>query len=381
MLCLLPVIWAEPVWHQVNFDYPVSAVAMASDSQAWAAGTVSNYLTGFLKWDGVGWVLSDTFRNKLIYDICFADQQAWAVGEQFNFPDGVVLHWNGQGWQQYSDPFNRSLQAVSFADSTTGWAAGTSPIAHHPVMKYTNGIWQIDSALTTQRIILGLAATYIEKVYAVGDSGAIFRFDYGVWTQVPSPTTQTLRRVAMESNTEGWAVGNGGAILRCFKDTWSLAASPTTRNLRGLAIAGTSCEAWAVGDSGTILHCVNDSWQLEPFMPNPINVTMYTVSFVSGAHGWAFGYQTYGTQVALHYYDELEINESVLPGPDQRPGTSIIRGILNLPEGKKYELFDINGRKIADLNSGYNNIRNFAPGIYFLRKNNHNQVTKLVVTK
>ena len=32
-------VWAEPGWHQVEFNYPVSAVAVKRDSSAWAAGT------------------------------------------------------------------------------------------------------------------------------------------------------------------------------------------------------------------------------------------------------------------------------------------------------------------------------------------------------
>jgi photosystem II stability/assembly factor-like uncharacterized protein len=371
--CALSV-WAEPAWHQVEFNYPVSAVAVESDSFAWAAGTAGSYLYGFLHWDGVNWVLADTVRNQLVYDICFAGAQAWAVGEQFNFPDGVVYRWNGQHWQQQPEPFDRSLQVVAFADSTTGFAGGAAPVTQHPVIKYANSAWQIDSALTTRRIILGLAATWVGKAYAVGDSGAIFRCDTGVWTQISSPTTNTLRRVAMESNTEGWAVGNAGTILCCFKDMWTQVPSPTTRNLYGLAIAGTSCEAWAVGDSGTILHCVQDSWHLEQFVPNPPDVPLYTVSFNSGTHGWAFGYRTLGARVALHYYDPLEIKESKVPVSPGRKGANIVRGVLMLSQstGDKApvtnQLFDISGRKVLELHAGVNDIRNLTPGVYFIKE-------------
>jgi photosystem II stability/assembly factor-like uncharacterized protein len=367
-------VWAEPGWHQVEFSYPVSAVAVESDSSAWAAGTVGSYLYGFLHWDGVNWVLADTFRNQLVYDICFAGTQAWAVGEQFNFPDGVVYRWDGQLWQQQPDPFDRSLQAVAFADSLTGFAGGAAPVTQHPVMKYTNGTWRLDSALTTRRIILGLAATWIGKAYAVGDSGAIFRCDTGVWTQISSPTTHTLRRVAMESNTEGWAVGNAGTILRCFKDMWTQVPSPTSRNLFGLAIAGTSCEAWAVGDSGTILHCVRDSWLLEQFVPNPSDLPLYTVSFNSGTHGWAFGYRTFGTNVALHYFDPTEIKESETSVSHKRTGATIVRSVLLIPPASSKGcqassvLLDISGRKVMELKSGTNDIRNLIPGVYFIRE-------------
>lgn len=380
-------VWAEPGWHQVEFNYPVSAVAVKSDSQAWAAGTVNSYLYGFLHWDGVNWVLADTFRNQLVYDICFAGNQAWAVGEQFNFPDGVVYRWDGQLWQQQPDPFDRSLQSVAFADSLTGFAGGAAPVTQHPVMKYANGTWQLDSALTTRRIILGLATTWVGKAYAVGDSGAIFRCDTGTWTQISSPTTHTLRRVAMESNTEGWAVGNAGTILRCFKDMWTQVPSPTSRNLFGLAIAGTSGEAWAVGDSGTILHCVRDSWHLEQFVPNPPDVPLYTVSFNSGTHGWAFGYRTYGANVALHYFDPVKIKESKKSVSPVRTGARIVRGVLMLSSDSNNksqvtsQLLDITGRKVLELHSGANDIHNLTPGVYFVKNKDSRLISKRIVLK
>jgi hypothetical protein len=363
---------AEPGWHQVPFSYQVNAVAVRDNREAWAAGSVASYLSGFLRWNGADWTLVDTFRRQLVYDICYAGDRAWAVGEQFNFPDGVVYRWDGAHWQQQPDPFDRTLQAVAFPDSVHGYAAGAAPVTQHPVMRYADGFWRLDTGLTTRRIVLGLFSPWFGKCYAVGDSGAIFRYDYGVWTQVRSPTTQVLRRVALESNTEGWAVGNRGTILRCFKDTWALVPSPTTRNLFGLAIAGTSGEAWAVGDSGTILHCVRDSWHLEPFVPSPPDVPLYTVSFSSGTDGWAFGYRTMGASAALRYYDPAAVVERPSPrvGNDE-PELRIVRGVLNLPAatGRKSQaagLLDATGRKVLDLYPGPNDVSRFAAGMFFI---------------
>jgi photosystem II stability/assembly factor-like uncharacterized protein len=376
---------ALPGWHQVSFPYPVSAVAVASDSEAWAAGTAGSYLYGFLQWDGGNWTLADTFRNQLVYDICYAGSDAWAVGEQFNVPDGIVYRWNGEHWQQQTDPFDRALQAVAFSDSAHGYAGGAAPVTEHPVMKYTDGEWRLDSALTTRRIICGIATPWYGKCYAVGDSGAILLYDYGTWKQKQSPTTRILRRVAMESNTEGWAVGDGGTILRCFKDSWTLVPSPTTRNLRGLAIAGTSGEAWAVGDSGTILHMEMDSWHLEPFVPEPPDAALYTVSFNSGTHGWAFGYKTFGARVALHFHDPLALEEGATAGVRPAPNTTVVRGVLSLPRSlTSYPqplLLDITGRKSIDLHAGANDVSRLLPGVYFVSRGSAMTTTKVVLKR
>jgi len=368
-LCLLAAIaLAMPGWHQLPVPYPVGTVAVAGDSEAWAAGTVGSYLSGFLHWDGTCWTLADTFRNQLVHDISFAGNDAWAVGEQFNFPDGIVFHWNGEHWHYESEPFDRALQAVSFSDSAHGYAGGAAPVTHHPVMKYTDGEWTLDSALTTSRIVCGIVSPWHGKCYAVGDSGAILLYDYGSWKQKTSPTTRILRRVAMESNTEGWAVGDGGTILRCFKDSWTIVPSPTTRNLRGLAIAGTSGEAWAVGDSGTILHCVRDSWVLDPFVPDPADANLYSVSFNSGAHGWAFGYKTFGANVALHYYDETGIAETMNDEcAVMNSGATFVRRMLFLPKSTSpSRLLDAAGRKVTDLQAGENDASHLSPGVYFV---------------
>jgi len=349
LLFAAPVL-AIPSWHQVPFPYLVRCAALDSDTTGWAAGTVGPNLTGMLRYEHGAWTVADTFRNKLIYDIAPVGDSAWAVGEQFNYPDGVVLRWDGAHWVQEDDPFDRTLQAVSFAGPGAGFAGGASPVRHMPAMLRPDGQWAIDTTLVTNRIILGMAATHPGKCYAVGDSGSIFRWNEGVWTQLRTLAPQALLRVALESNTEGWAVGDDGLILRCFKDTWAIAPSPTTRKLYGLAIAGTSGEAWAVGDSGTILHCERDSWHLEPFTPEPAHAPLFTVSFNSGDEGWAFGYTFTGAAVALHFYDDSTgIAE---PAPADRAALRPVGDRLRFDNPVagpvRLRLLDADGRAVLD---------------------------------
>jgi hypothetical protein len=339
-VCLLAVATAvaEPCWQQVPFSYNIRYAKLGSDSSGWASGDAGTRLSGFFRYDGTEWSLFDTIRNQLIYDIAIPGEQAWAVGEQFNFPDGVVHLWDGSSWEQQVDPFDRTLQSVSFPDSSTGFAGGASPSLHHPV----------------------LHATYPGKCVAVGDSGSIFHWqDECGWVQKRTLTGEHLRRVAFESNTEGWAVGNSGMILRCFKDTWAVAPSPTTRNLRGLAIAGTSGEAWAVGDSGTILHMVHDSWIVDSFVPSPADVPLYTVTFSSATEGWAFGYTLTGAKVALHYCDDStgiadqvgkELVDRLYCRPSLlKPGSMVL---IEAGSGGQVEVFDSSGRLVRRLGTG-----------------------------
>lgn len=351
---------AAPSWHQVPFSHNIRCAQLGSDSSGWASGDAGPRLSGFFRYDGSEWSLVDTIRDQLIYDIAISGAAAWAVGEQFNFPDGVVYRWDGSNWEQQADPFDRTLQAVSFPDSTIGFAGGASPSMHHPVMVWRDGLWSIDTTLTTNRVILGLHATYPGKCVAVGDSGSIFLWqEQAGWVRKRTLTGEHLRRVAFESNTEGWAVGNNGTILRCFKDTWAIAPSPTLRNLRGLAIAGTSGEAWAVGDSGTILHMVNDSWVVDSFVPSPPGAPLYTVTFSSANQGWAFGYTFAGAVVALHFCDDSTgIEDQAGPEAVNRLGCrpSLLkpgsRALIDARSAGPVEVFDSSGRLVRRLGAG-----------------------------
>ncbi len=106
--------------------------------------------------------------------------------------------------------------------------------------------------------------------------------------------------------------------------------------------------------------------------------------------GWAgiVGNKTYNTD---RIWGKMNPSTVIveMPKPEIRmtnKGSTIVRGVINLQSAifnlrSKIALFDITGRKVADLKSGANNIHNLAPGVYFLRSDNNNQVTKFIITK
>jgi hypothetical protein len=66
-------------------------------------------------------------------------------------------------------------------------------------------------------------------------------------------------------------------------------------------------------------------------------------------------------------------------GPALR--ATIARGVLRLPAGLASVLLDISGRKVMDLKPGQNDIRHLAPGIYFVRREEDNTTTKVIVQR
>jgi len=75
--------------------------------------------------------------------------------------------------------------------------------------------------------------------------------------------------------------------------------------------------------------------------------------------------------------------------PPKLPQQTVVRGVLFLAESPSSSpscLLDVSGRKVMDLASGANDVRELAPGVYFIRQvsgagRGAARVTKVVVTR
>lgn len=89
--------------------------------------------------------------------------------------------------------------------------------------------WVSGSALHSSPVLQAHASTASmawhwcphPKAGRFGSDGLIVHGPSGAWTQVASPTDQTLWSVGMVSPTEGWAVGDQGTILHYQNGAWS----------------------------------------------------------------------------------------------------------------------------------------------------------------
>jgi hypothetical protein len=106
----------------------------------------------------------------------------------------------------------------------------------------------------------------------------------GQW-QVFTTAGTTLRAVSLHTANDGWAVGDNGAIFRWNGTAWNPQTSGVTVTLRSVeARAGNF--ALAAGDNGTILLWNGSTWsdQIDGTSPN-----FYSISLVPNANnnGWA----------------------------------------------------------------------------------------------
>lgn len=98
-----------------------------------------------------------------------------------------------------------------------------------------------------------------DRVYAVGDQGAIIHYDGVTWRGLVSGTAVRLLDVWGSGPNDIFAVGNGGTILHYDGNSWYAQISGATSNLN--AVWGrNSQDVYAVGDNGTILHYDGINW-------------------------------------------------------------------------------------------------------------------------
>lgn len=97
------------------------------------------------------------------------------------------------------------------------------------------------------------------KLLGVGTSGAVFRRVASEWAvENVGDASVNLHGVACHFGRFSLAVGDGGRIfVRDSNGAWRSVASPTTKTLRSVAIHFVREEAWAVGDLGTLVHCTD----------------------------------------------------------------------------------------------------------------------------
>lgn len=146
-------------------------------------------------------------------------------------------------------------------------------------------------------------------VWAVGGAGTIRHWNGTAWSQVLSPTRQTLRGVWASSASDAWAVGRGGVILRWNGTAWSQVASGTTESLAGVwgsrkddvwAVAGQSQNPDPFTRTHTFLHWDGTRWTITKVTaPESSNTTIARMAGCSASEIYAVG--THGKAVWFVY--------------------------------------------------------------------------------
>jgi hypothetical protein len=314
----------------------LSAVACASSTDCWAAGT---YKTGtstrtlIEQNSGNGWTIVNSPKvgpsDNLGALTCVGAQDCWAVGAYGTDTGGMepLIEQNtGNGWTVVRSPTpggggQKALSSVSCAEANECWAVGTAGIE-----RYTGGSWRMVDSATPDAVFCAGPS----DCWAVSNAG-IEQYSGSGWSAVTVPNVGhlgLLLGVTCASINECWAVGAtaGGAasralILAYTGSDWEVASSDDESlgfSVLGAVTCTSTGDCWAVGQHAQtavgqplvpqtlIEHYAGGGWTVvsSPNVGSQDNI-LYGVACASAKDCWAVGMytNTSGSQTLIEHYD------------------------------------------------------------------------------
>jgi photosystem II stability/assembly factor-like uncharacterized protein len=176
---------------------------------------------------------------------------------------------------------------VSFADTLTGWLAGSSGTIRRTINGGTNWTVQTSGTSSTLREIFALDTL---NVWVVGYGGTVRRTTDGgtAWSGVTSGISGDLYGCHFRSNSRGWASG-AGVVLFWNGTSWASQTVGTSENLLDVCFIDDNV-GWTVGGGATILKTVDGgaNWVAQT-APAGIDPYFKSVCFVDSLEGWIVG--------------------------------------------------------------------------------------------
>lgn len=201
-------------------------------------------------------------------------------------------------WQSIQTGIRAGLNAVTFADSLSGWAVGEGGM----IMRSVNGgrSWDTCAMLDHWASFNKVTATDSLHAWIAGYYGALARTSDGgrTWTEPADNLPTFIEDLCWENSLSGWFVGEQGSIMKTTDggDSWFAQTSNTSYYLNGIASAGNG-RAYAVGDLGTIL-VTNDGGQTWTQAICSATTPLIAVTAYGSNLAWASG-----TDDAIWYTD------------------------------------------------------------------------------
>lgn len=201
-------------------------------------------------------------------------------------------------WTNQYTGATSSLNDISFADTSNGWAVGFSGTIVHT----TDGgaSWGSQTA-PNGGTLNGVYSVNANECWAVAGNETIIHTSAGganweIQHEGSGASSGYLQDILFVNADTGWAVGSDRLVL--YTDdggaTWTEQNSSNSGGFEAIA-AGDAQNLWAVGDDfdggstvGLILHSSDggNSWQEQD---SGLEESLYGVCFVDNTHGWAVG--------------------------------------------------------------------------------------------
>ena len=289
--------------------------------------------------------------------------EAWAVGD-----NGLILHFDGQNWQQEKSPTQINLRAVLCTTDNKVYAAGAEGTV---LMRDAQGLWiSLDCPLSSGfhallmmddgSLLLGGGRYFVDQggfrgemvlykdgafkalnfdqamprlralkaykdgVLIVGDQGHLYYLNNWRIDKLESNSRHDLMDIIVLSTGEALVVGDFGTIMTAAEDftqalapppqaaeasPWQAMTSPTDRQLWHIT-EGPDGSCYTCGEEGTVLRLIKDADQWEQ-LPTPSDLTVHCLwdsgagLFAAGQLGRIFRFD--GEKWTLHFDLHLDI--------------------------------------------------------------------------
>lgn len=183
----------------------LSAIDMLSQSDGWVVGEFDRG-SRFYHWDGISWR-----RDKTLMDVYAASDiemvdadYGWAVG-------GDIAHWNGDQWMPVEAPPIGWLYDVSALSQTDAWAVGDNSSYNDGLILHWNGTSWTEVSNPAEDLIRAIDMTSANDGWAVGhDEGVAYHWNGVEWTEISLPIAANEYSglaIDMLSESRGWIVG------------------------------------------------------------------------------------------------------------------------------------------------------------------------------
>ena len=194
------------------------------------------------------------------------------------------------GWCWTYPPRGRPLNRIWGSDANNVWAVGDGGA----VLRWDGSAWSPQSSGTAKNLY-GVWGSSANNVWAVGAGGTVIWWDGTAWTARPSGTTSDLYGVWGSDASHVWAVGAGGTVLSWDGTAWTGQTIGTSARLEDVW-GSDEDTVWAVGSGGTVVKLYGNVWVTERgggSLP-----TLHGVQGTDASNVWAVG--DHGTVLRLN---------------------------------------------------------------------------------
>jgi len=275
-------------------------------------------------------------------------------------------------------------------------SAPWGPRCGHPLVVFHDTLWLVGGGWWNGSTIVPL-----KDVWKSGDGINWFQvIEYAPWDARAGHTMVVFRDTM-------WLMGGADWAGLYYSDVWKTGdgvnwtcvnnrAQWDWRYFHGSVVLDD--KMWVMGGWALFPQGTNDVWY-STYGDSWIQATAsaewkprgHVTAVVHDSKMWVMAGDTsaglYTGSNDVWYSTGLGIEEHPMPNAEcVTPNATIVCGVLNLQSAiynLKFEitLLDITGRRVMNLHAGANNIRYLAPGVYFIRRENNSQVTKIIVTR